>query len=403
MGKGSSVLAFLFYGKIGAAEKELNNFPTIIWLNGGPGSSSQLGNFEEIGPLRFKRQLSPEIEANPYTWAKDYNLVFVDQPVGTGLSLAEKKEHFVSSMDGNSSPSIEMANDFYYALDQLYNNKSGCFHSEHLGISPNSSLFLFGESYGGKYAPAIGKKIIEEKLHNRGFLKGLKGVGIGDGFTAPFDILSEVGMFASYLSLIDYQERGAVEKRLLFAHRNSKNKEWSELHHDFDHVLNYIVERAGGVNIYDIKEDGLYPKLLDAYFADNENIKTYALEEDIVFDSQSHDVFQGLWEDFMKDETSRVEYLLAQEIPVLIYNGQDDLIVTVAGTMRWVDRINYEFSNAFAEANLLPWRGESETFGSRKSAGHLHLYVVNNAGHLVPKDCPKAAQDMAKTFISQYK
>ena len=54
-----------------------------------------------------------------------------------------------------------MANDFYYALDQLYNNKSGCFHSDHLNISAHSSLFIFGESYGGKYAPAIGKKIIE--------------------------------------------------------------------------------------------------------------------------------------------------------------------------------------------------------------------------------------------------
>lgn len=59
------------------------------------------------------------------------------------------------------SPNIDMANDFYYALDQLYNNKSGCFHSDHLNISAHSSLFIFGESYGGKYAPAIGKKIIE--------------------------------------------------------------------------------------------------------------------------------------------------------------------------------------------------------------------------------------------------
>ena len=95
--------------------------------------------------------------------------------------------------------------------------------------------------------------------------------------------------------------------------------------------------------------------------------------------------------------------MLSQEIPVLIYNGQDDLIVTVAGTMRWVDKINFEFKNAFADSNLLPWRVDSETFGSRKSAGHLHFYVVNNAGHLVPKDCPKAAKNMANTFINKYK
>lgn len=40
-----------------------------------------------------------------------------------------------------------------------------------------------------------------------GFLKGLKGVGIGDGFTAPYDILSEVGNWAFHMSMLDYQER----------------------------------------------------------------------------------------------------------------------------------------------------------------------------------------------------
>jgi len=38
-----------------------------------------------------------------------------------------------------------------------------------------------------------------------GFLKGLKGVAIGDGFTDPFNILAEVGGFAFNMGLIDYQ------------------------------------------------------------------------------------------------------------------------------------------------------------------------------------------------------
>ena len=46
---------------------------------------------------------SPEMVLNNYTWALDYNLLFVDQPVGTGLSYADTTngaDPFVKNMDG---------------------------------------------------------------------------------------------------------------------------------------------------------------------------------------------------------------------------------------------------------------------------------------------------------------
>jgi hypothetical protein len=55
---------------------------------------------------------------------------------------------------------LEVAADFYYALDQLYNNANGCFNSKNLNILGGSPLFIFGESYAGKYVPAISKKIV---------------------------------------------------------------------------------------------------------------------------------------------------------------------------------------------------------------------------------------------------
>lgn len=86
---------------------------------------------------------------------------------------------------------IEMADDFYYALDQLYNNREGgCFSPLILNISPANPLVIFGQSYAGKYVPAIAKKIVEMKLAGTGFLTGLKGIAIGDGFTFPYQILS---------------------------------------------------------------------------------------------------------------------------------------------------------------------------------------------------------------------
>jgi carboxypeptidase C (cathepsin A) len=48
----------------------------------------------------------------------------------------------------------DVANDFWNALDQLYNNNQGCFNK--LKIKGSQDFIIFGESYAGKYAPAIG-------------------------------------------------------------------------------------------------------------------------------------------------------------------------------------------------------------------------------------------------------
>jgi carboxypeptidase C (cathepsin A) len=57
---------------------------TILWLNGGPGCSSMDGAMMEVGPYRVRH--GGNLEYNNGSWDEFANLLFVDQPVGTGFS-----------------------------------------------------------------------------------------------------------------------------------------------------------------------------------------------------------------------------------------------------------------------------------------------------------------------------
>lgn len=194
---------------------------------------------------------------------------------------------------------LEVANDFYYALDQLYNNKEGgCFSPLLLNIPASSPLIIFGESYAGKYVPAIAKKIVEMK-ESGGFLTGLKGIAIGDGFTFPYEILSEVGTYSYHLGMLDYKERMKLEKILINASLHNIQDDFDALHWDFDNALDYVVQKAGDINVYDIKIDGEYEgtypsnslEFLFPYFRDPEILALYNLNPAIPYDGQADQVY----------------------------------------------------------------------------------------------------------------
>ena len=60
--------------------------PVLVWLQGGPGSSSLYGQFELNGPYRAVFDLCGNLRArvNPHAWAKKFNVIYIDNPVGVG-------------------------------------------------------------------------------------------------------------------------------------------------------------------------------------------------------------------------------------------------------------------------------------------------------------------------------
>jgi len=61
--------------------------PLVLWLTGGPGCASEVALFFENGPYTINEDLT--LSKNEFTWNTNANLLYVDQPVGTGYSHAD--------------------------------------------------------------------------------------------------------------------------------------------------------------------------------------------------------------------------------------------------------------------------------------------------------------------------
>lgn len=106
-----------------------------VWLNGGPGCSSLTGLSKENGPLHFRGNSSTP-RPNSYAWTKLANVLYVDQPVGTGYST------------GGSPPrnNSEVTGQFHQWLQKFYQEFPGL---------KSKNTFLAGESYAAIYVSLI--------------------------------------------------------------------------------------------------------------------------------------------------------------------------------------------------------------------------------------------------------
>ena len=62
--------------------------PLTIWLNGGPGSSSMVGLFNEVGPCEVVQMADGTYgtQSRAWGWDRSSNILFIDQPSQVGFS-----------------------------------------------------------------------------------------------------------------------------------------------------------------------------------------------------------------------------------------------------------------------------------------------------------------------------
>ncbi|TKA39187.1 hypothetical protein B0A54_08496 [Friedmanniomyces endolithicus] len=131
----SRALFFVFQPRIGDPVDEI-----VIWMNGGPGCSSLEGFLQETGYINWGwGQYAPEI--NAYGWPTLSNVLWVEQPVGTGFSIGTP----------NATNEEDIASDFV----KFFKNFETLFGIEYYHI------YVTGESYAGRYVPYIANAMLD--------------------------------------------------------------------------------------------------------------------------------------------------------------------------------------------------------------------------------------------------
>lgn len=100
--------------------------PVVMWMTGGPGCSSEVALFGENGPCSVNEAGSATIP-NKFSWNSKANVLYIDQPAGTGFSYG-------LGMDHNE---VGVAADMYDFLQQFFKA-----HAEYAPLD----FFVVGES-----------------------------------------------------------------------------------------------------------------------------------------------------------------------------------------------------------------------------------------------------------------
>ncbi|CAG2174747.1 unnamed protein product, partial [Oppiella nova] len=89
------------------------NAPVVLWLNGGPGCSSLFGNLGENGPFRVNSD-GKTLVLNPHSWNTVANVIYLESPVSVGFSYKDDKKYH------NTDKST--AEDNHLALEAFFEN-----------------------------------------------------------------------------------------------------------------------------------------------------------------------------------------------------------------------------------------------------------------------------------------
>ena len=358
----------------------------MLWMTGGPGESSLFALFGENGPFSIQENLT--LGKRNYSWHTNHNMVYIDNPVGSGFSFANDSLGYAKNETDIGIGVLNFLKQFYKIFPELRKN----------------SLFVAGESYAGKYVSAVSNTI---KLYNEKakYKINLKGLSIGNGVInlvkqhIDRDLLFRLGLVDSngyrILKEVENKIKLALEQNnhfdammyfdnLLFKYYTSGTSMFQNLT-GFQYYYNFL-QTTTPENLYRFQ---LLVKRFDIRNAIHVGNTPFLVMSKILLES--------LAEDLLAPSEDYIAKLLPN-YKVLIYHGQLDLCISYLSTIKIIEELNWSGVESYKKAKRKQWRVKEKLAGYVKTVENLTEVLVRNAGHMVPMDQPEWAFDLITRF-----
>ncbi|CAD8117463.1 unnamed protein product [Paramecium primaurelia] len=357
--------------------KESDNF--ILWLHGGPGYSSLIQIFQNVGPFHiYKRgENDYSVKKAQNTWNKIAHIIFIDQPFEVGLSY--------------SQPNINVENSEQAAL-----------YIERQQFQ-QINFYVFGVSYSGHYVPAIGVALEESNLNIN-----FKGIGFGNGWTDAFIQYQSYAPFLYSLGIYNEQKKSYTQELMAKAQNYILNGEYlKSTEEGFFGIFVILNKYTGQVSSHDFQKylnEGQSEEFYQGFI--NQYKQQYGAPDDIIYIDWNKNIIKNFEVDISKSQKFNLELLLNKGKKVLIYQGSRDIICNTPSMNYIINKLKWKYIFEWKKQPKKIFTSKREGFDQNETAGTIKHYnnfyyaTLYNAGHFVQNDLPIATLKMVTHFLN---
>ncbi|KAJ2556677.1 Cell death protease [Coemansia sp. RSA 1933] len=386
----------MFFWLVANTTNTQNQDKLVLWLNGGPGCTSLDGLFMENGPYKFDG--ANRLKFRDYSLTQQFDVLYIDQPFGTGFSVANVNA-YKNSFKDVSLTLLSFLEKFYKVFPEYRQRQ----------------LFISGESEAGTYIPYVANDILQMPEADRLNLGGLM---IGNGWIDPYP------MYMSYVDILKSRNlvSADVEKKMVHLMdlcTREYNRAPQPVHTDVCERIPPVFLNEGGpspgmcYNQYDLRLTDTQPACGMNWPPEVGVFTQYFNRKDV---HRAINIPDGMAPKRWTECNNTPNYMLRSDtsppaisffksildhVPILLFVGKDDYVCNYIG-MEWsLSNLTWAGSKGFtSRSKVSDWTIDGSVVGTVQSERGLTYALINEASHMVGVDRPREVLDLFSAFTN---